>query len=189
MQKFLSSQNTKLPAEEMISDFSQKYKTMTLLEALDAKIVAAENLHTKIALWKFKGYKVVFTNGCFDILHRGHIEYLAQAAEFGDILVVGMNTDESVRRLKGEGRPLQDQVSRSTVLSAIEFVSNVVLFDEDTPYELIKLIQPDVLVKGADYKAEDIVGYDIVKAKGGEVVTVPIVEGHSTSNVIAKMKC
>jgi rfaE bifunctional protein nucleotidyltransferase chain/domain len=128
--------------------------------------------------------KIVFTNGCFDILHRGHVEYLQKAKTFGDKLVVGLNSDASVRRLKGETRPVQDQESRKIILEALRCVDEVIIFDEDTPYELIKKIQPDVLVKGADYKAEDIVGYDIVTAKGGEVRTVEFVEGHSTSRIL-----
>ncbi len=131
--------------------------------------------------------KIVFTNGCFDILHRGHVEYLQKARTFGDKLVVGLNSDASVRRLKGPARPIQDQESRKFILEALRCVDEVIIFDEDTPYELIRKIQPDVLVKGADYKPEDIVGYDIVKAKGGEVRTVKFVEGHSTSGIVAKM--
>ena len=127
--------------------------------------------------------KIVFTNGCFDILHRGHIEYLAKAADFGDVLVIGLNTDASVSRLKGSSRPIQDELSRAHIMAALEFVDLVVYFDEDTPYELIKLIQPDVLVKGADYRVEDIVGYDIVMAKGGQVKTIAFLPGHSTSSI------
>ena len=131
--------------------------------------------------------KIVFTNGCFDILHRGHVEYLQKAKTFGDKLVVGLNSDASVRRLKGTSRPIQDQESRKTILEALRCVDEVIIFDEDTPYELIKKIQPDVLVKGADYKPDDIVGYDIVKAKGGEIRTVEFVEGHSTSRIVECM--
>jgi rfaE bifunctional protein nucleotidyltransferase chain/domain len=161
---------------------------MTYTEQLKSKIVLTPDaLADKRSEWGSR--KVVFTNGCFDIVHRGHIEYLAQAAALGDVLVVGLNSDSSVRRLKGENRPLQDQLSRATVLAAIGFVSCVALFDEDTPYELIKRVQPDVLVKGADYKPENIVGYDVVTARGGEVCTIEFVQGYSTSNVVAKMGC
>ena len=131
-----------------------------------------------------QGLKLVFTNGCFDILHRGHVEYLAKAADMGDVLVVGLNTDASVKRLKGEGRPVNDQEARALVLASLSFVDAVVLFDEDTPYELIKAIRPDVLVKGADYKPEEIVGYDIVTSYGGKVETVPLVEGYSTTSLL-----
>jgi rfaE bifunctional protein nucleotidyltransferase chain/domain len=132
----------------------------------------------------FPGKRVVFTNGCFDILHRGHVEYLAQAADMGDVLVVGLNTDASVRRLKGEGRPVNNEGARALVLAALGFVDAVELFDEDTPYELIKAVHPDVLVKGADYKPEEIVGYDIVTSYGGTVATIPLVEGYSTTGLI-----
>ncbi len=152
------------------------------------KILNEKNLKETITSWADKNYKVVFTNGCFDILHRGHIEYLAKAASFGDVLIVGLNNDKSVKSIKGPERPLQDEQSRSLVLAALEFISAVVLFEEDTPYKLIKKVQPDYLVKGADYNPEDIVGYDIVTAKGGEVKTIEFVEGHSTTNIIQKMK-
>ncbi len=134
-----------------------------------------------------KGGGVVFSNGCFDIVHKGHIEYLAKTSEYGDVLVVGLNSDSSVKRLKGENRPLQDQSSRALLMASLMFVDYVILFEEDTPYELIKTIQPDVLVKGSDYNPEDIVGYDIVKAKGGEIKTIELTEGYSTTNVINAM--
>jgi len=114
------------------------------------------------------------------------VEYLAKAAAYGDVMVVGLNTDASVKRLKGPSRPVNDEYARALVLAALEFVSAVVLFDEDTPYNLIKTVQPDVLVKGSDYKPESIVGYDIVTAKGGKVVTVDLVEGFSTTNIISR---
>lgn len=132
-----------------------------------------------------QGSKVVFTNGCFDILHRGHVEYLAKAADMGDVLVVGLNTDASVRRLKGESRPVNNQEARALVLASLSFVDAVVLFDEDTPYELIKAVRPDVLVKGADYKPEEIVGYDIVTSYGGKVEVVDLVEGYSTTQLLS----
>ncbi len=146
-----------------------------------------EEIKHWLAYWRFLQKKIVFTNGCFDILHRGHIDYLARAADLGDVLIVGLNTDQSVARLKGRQRPVQDQHSRAMILSALHFVEAVVLFDEDTPYELIRFVQPDVLVKGSDYKAEDIVGYDIVKQKNGEIITVDFLEGYSTSNIINKI--
>jgi rfaE bifunctional protein nucleotidyltransferase chain/domain len=160
----------------------------TPLELVQSKINARGSLPQLRAVWNLKGEKVVFTNGCFDIVHRGHVEYLAQARALGSVLVAGLNSDSSVRRLKGSSRPLQDERTRAMVLASLQFVSHVILFDEDTPYELIKEVQPDILVKGADYKPEDIVGYDIVKAKGGKVVTIPLVKGYSTSSVAAKMK-
>ncbi len=159
------------------------------LEFLKSKIYKNPGIEfdRKLAYWNFKKDKVVFTNGCFDILHRGHVEYLAKAANLGDVLVVGLNSDDSVSRLKGAGRPVLDEESRAMALAAMGFVDLVVIFEEDTPYELIKKVQPDVLVKGADYKEEDIVGYDIVKAKGGEIVTIDFVQGYSTSSIINKV--
>lgn len=162
-------------------------KRTTCLEQIRAKVASRDLLPNLRAAWGDK--KVVFTNGCFDIVHRGHVEYLAKAAELGDLLVVGLNTDASTRRLKGASRPLQDEASRAMVLASLQAVSLVVLFDEDTPYELIKLVQPDILVKGADYRPEDIVGYDIVVARGGRVETIPFVDGYSTSSVVARMVC
>ncbi|MDD3131302.1 MAG: D-glycero-beta-D-manno-heptose 1-phosphate adenylyltransferase [Bacteroidales bacterium] len=148
---------------------------------------ANDDLGRLVAYWNFKNQKIVFTNGCFDILHRGHIDYLAKAADLGNVLVVGLNADASVSRLKGAGRPVQDQDGRALVLAALRFVSAVVLFDEDTPYQLIKAVQPDVLVKGSDYKTDDIVGADIVKAKGGSVQTIDFLEGYSTSGIIRRL--
>lgn len=142
----------------------------------------------KIISWRASGCKIVFTNGCFDILHLGHIDYLAQAADLGTKLIVALNTDASVSRIKGPSRPITDQLSRSMVMASLEFVSAVTFFDEPTPYELIKMIQPDILVKGADYKAEDIVGFDIVTARGGSVETIPLVSGYSTSAIESRIR-
>lgn len=132
--------------------------------------------------------KIVFTNGCFDILHVGHKRYLQQAATLGDLLIVGVNSDDSVRRLKGPTRPVNSEQDRAEMLSAFGFIDYVVIFDEDTPYELIKKIQPDVLVKGGDYKPEEVVGRDIVEARGGQLELISFVEGKSTTNIINKMK-
>ncbi len=162
---------------------------MQNLEIIEKKIFTDwEVLKPWLAYWNFHGKRVVFTNGCFDILHQGHIDYLAKAADYGHVLIVGLNTDKSVYRLKGNGRPVQDERSRALMISALRFVGAVVLFDQDTPYELIKLVNPDVLVKGSDYKPEEIVGYDVVKENGGEVVTIDFLEGYSTSNIIEKIK-
>jgi rfaE bifunctional protein nucleotidyltransferase chain/domain len=161
---------------------------MDHLSFIQSKILLDRSeLENMLAVWNFKDQKVVFTNGCFDIIHRGHVEYLAQAASLGDKLVIGLNTDASVKRLKGASRPVQDENTRALVLASFSFVSKVVLFDEDTPYELIKLIQPNILVKGGDYIPEEIVGHDVVKSYGGEVVTIDLVEGHSTSSIISKI--
>lgn len=159
---------------------------MNALEHIRNKIVSPaffseheEELHRK---------KVVFTNGCFDLLHVGHVTYLAQAKALGDVLVVGLNSDDSVRRLKGPDRPVNAQDSRALVLAALEPVDYVVFFSEDTPYNIITQVKPDILVKGGDYKIDDIVGGDFVRARGGEVLTIPFVEGFSTSNILEQIK-
>ena len=157
------------------------------LDVIQEKIKKDTDLLKEIARWNLLSKKIVFTNGCFDILHRGHVEYLAQAADQGDILCIGLNSDRSVKKLKGQGRPLQDEYSRATALAALAFVDTVVMFDEETPYNLIHSINPDVLVKGGDYLPENIVGYDIVTRKGGRVITIPLVEGYSTTGIINKL--
>jgi rfaE bifunctional protein nucleotidyltransferase chain/domain len=156
-------------------------------ELISKKIVAGCELTRVLKYAKLHDQSIVFTNGCFDIIHRGHIDYLAKASDLGDLLFIGLNTDNSVRKLKGNSRPIQDEHSRAMVMAAFKFISYVVLFDEETPFELIKIIQPDVLVKGGDYIPENIVGYDIVKAKGGYTTTIPFVEGFSTSGIIGKI--
>jgi rfaE bifunctional protein nucleotidyltransferase chain/domain len=160
---------------------------MNHFERLQEKILTPEGLQSAILRWRLLGDKIVFTNGCFDLLHRGHVDYLAHAADFGNRLIIGLNTDASVSRLKGPHRPINDQDARAVVLAGLSFVSGICLFDEPTPYELIRLLQPDVLVKGADYKIEDIAGYDIVQARGGQVITVPLVANYSTSTIEAKI--
>jgi len=162
---------------------------MKKLEIIKNRITSPEELPRIIEQLRLKSNKIVFTNGCFDLLHLGHIDYLSKAADCGDILIVGVNNDSSLRLLgKGNHRPIQDQTSRSTIIAALHFVDYVVLFGEATPYELIKLVQPDVLVKGADYKLEDIAGHDIVLARGGEVKRIDLLEGHSTSLIEKKIK-
>lgn len=160
---------------------------MDKLSVIKNKIHTIQTIQPMLNIWRFKSEKVVFTNGCFDILHRGHVEYLAQASNLGNRLIIGLNTDNSVKKLKGEKRPLQDEISRSTTLASLLFVDAVILFDEDTPYKLIQEIIPDVLVKGSDYKPEQIAGYDIVTNNGGKVITVSLVEGYSTTSVINKI--
>ena len=130
----------------------------------------------------------MFTNGCFDLLHPGHVDYLAKAADMGDVLIIGINSDRSVRELKGPTRPINNESSRCTVLAAFGFVSAVIVFDEPTPYNLIKNVQPDVLVKGGDWKPENIVGSDIVNAKGGVVASIEFLPGFSTSLIEKKIK-
>ena len=160
---------------------------MKHLEKIYNKILNKESLEEKLNLWRKEGKTIVFSNGCFDILHRGHVEYLSKAADLGDVLIIGLNTDASVRRIKGPSRPVNDEKARAVVLAALEFVDAIMFFEEDTPYNLIKNVQPDVLVKGKDYKAEDIVGYDIVTNKGGKVETIELVEGFSTTNILNSM--
>ncbi len=152
------------------------------------KIQSLENALSTIARWKTEEQAVVFTNGCFDILHVGHVDYLEKARAQGDKLVVGLNTDASVRRIKGETRPIVNESSRSRVMAALAFVDLVVLFDENTPKSLIEAIKPDILVKGDDYSVATIVGADFVIANGGKVETIPLVKGFSTSGIIEKIR-
>ena len=162
---------------------------LTYPQVLLNKILTRDAAIKRANIWRMFNKRIVFTNGCFDILHQGHIDYLSKARDLGGALVIGLNTDASVKRLnKSPERPINKEQSRALVLAALVLVDAVVLFDEDTPYELIKAIQPDVLVKGADYKVEDIVGYDIVKAHGGEVATIELTEGFSTTELIKRIK-
>jgi len=162
---------------------------MKSLEKINKKIIRDWDLLPGIVDdWKKLNQKIVFTNGCFDIIHRGHIELLAQSADLGQKLIVGLNSDASVRRLKGKERPVQDESCRAMIMAGFEFVDLVVLFSQDTPLELIRLIKPDILVKGGDYKAEEIVGYDIVIENKGQVVTINMVEGYSTTSIVNKIK-
>ncbi|WP_339738004.1 D-glycero-beta-D-manno-heptose 1-phosphate adenylyltransferase [uncultured Sunxiuqinia sp.] len=147
-----------------------------------------EAFFEKLKAWKTSNYKLVFTNGCFDLLHRGHVDSLMKAAQLGNKLIVGLNTDPSVNRLKGANRPLMDEQSRATLIAAMQMVDAVVLFDEETPYNLIKAIQPDVLVKGSEYAIEEIAGFDLVLARGGRVETIEMTKGISTSALIEKIK-
>lgn len=162
---------------------------MKALQLIKEKVVEKGTLKWDLNRWQFQGEKVVFTNGCFDILHQGHIDYLSKAADLGTKLIVGVNSDDSVKRLnKGENRPLQDEISRSLLIASLGFVSKVVVFDEDTPLDLITFIEPDVLVKGSDYKIEEIVGHEVVQSKGGEVKTIDFLEGYSTSKIVDKAR-
>lgn len=151
------------------------------------KIVDLNSAKKLVNDWKSAGYKVVFTNGCFDIVHLGHIEYLEKARQKGDKLILGLNTDASVKKLKGEKRPLVDEYARSRMMASMQFVDAVILFDEETPLELINEIMPDILVKGNDYSVETIVGAKEVMANGGNVETVDLIEGYSTTQIINKI--
>lgn len=154
------------------------------------KIFTLKEAVRRVESWKLAGDKVVFTNGCFDILHRGHVEYLSEAKEFGGKLIIGLNSDVSVQRLKGQDRPIQSQEDRAVVLDALSVVDGIVIFYEDTPLELVKQLKPDVLLKGGDYKAgiDSIVGADEVKSWGGAVHVVNYYKKFSTSNLISKIQ-
>jgi len=160
---------------------------MKKLEVVHSKIYTLEALQRMLFIWRMQSKKIVFTNGCFDILHLGHIDYLSKAADLGDILIVGLNSDASIKKIKNNNRPIIDENSRKILLASLFFINGIILFDDETPYNLIKLIQPDVLVKGNDYNPENIVGYDIVKANHGEVITIDLVQGYSTSLIEQKI--
>jgi D-glycero-beta-D-manno-heptose 1-phosphate adenylyltransferase len=161
---------------------------MHKLQWIQHKVFSREALVRECNIWRATGKKIVFTNGCFDILHRGHLDLLAHAADFGNVLIVGVNTDQSVHRLKGPGRPVNNEQDRAFQLASLLCTDAICLFDEDTPEELIKLVKPDVLVKGGDYTIDKIVGAEFVKRNGGEVVVIPFVDGYSTTSLISRMK-
>jgi len=152
------------------------------------KLLSCDELEVKVELLKRRGLKIVFTNGCFDILHAGHVAYLAQARSLGDCLILGLNADGSVARLKGPARPVNGQLSRAAVLAGLESIDYISIFEEDTPYNLIARVKPDILVKGGDWKVRDIVGADIVEASGGRVLSLPFKDGHSTTAIIERLK-
>jgi D-beta-D-heptose 7-phosphate kinase/D-beta-D-heptose 1-phosphate adenosyltransferase len=153
-----------------------------------AKVGSLERVRRACRKARREGKRVVFTNGCFDLLHPGHVRYLAAARAQGDVLVVGVNSDRSVRALKGPGRPVQGEDARAEVLAALAAVDHVVVFDQPTPRALIEALEPDVLVKGADWKERDIVGADVVRARGGKVVRVELVPGQSTTRLVARSR-
>ena len=157
-------------------------------EIIQQKIFTQPDLLRKVAQWRFLGKKISFTNGIFDILHQGHISSLSQAAAEGDYLIIGLNSDTSTKKLKGESRPINDEQSRALLLASLIMVDAVVIFEEDTPLELIKAIMPDVLVKGGDYTVEQIAGAKEVVANGGRIVINPIIQGHSTSSIIERTR-
>lgn len=160
---------------------------MQKIELIKSKILSWDRLEKLLALWRFKDKKIVFTNGCFDVLHLGHVEYLAAARDLGDILIVGLNSDDSVHRIKGSHRPVNNETARSITLASLIFVDAVVFFGEDTPHDLIQLVQPDILVKGKDYDGKHIAGSDIVTKKGGKVVTIELTKGYSTTSILEKI--
>ncbi|HNT58160.1 MAG TPA: D-glycero-beta-D-manno-heptose 1-phosphate adenylyltransferase [Syntrophales bacterium] len=152
------------------------------------KIVSRKTLLVLLKEHRRQGRRIVFTNGCFDILHAGHVRYLAQARRLGDVLVVALNTDRSVRSIKGPDRPVVRQEERAFVMAGLESVDYVTFFDDETPLSLIEALQPDILVKGGDWKADGVVGGDFVRSKGGDVVVLPYLEGASTTNIIEKIR-
>ncbi len=155
---------------------------------MENKIIDLETGKTLVEKWKKEGQKVVFTNGCFDLLHAGHVAYLSEAAALGDKLIIGLNADASVKKLKGESRPINDDLTRSTLLAAMSFVDAVIFFAEETPIILIEAILPDILVKGGDYTIDGIVGAKEVIANGGEVKSLSFLPGYSSSAIIEKIK-
>ncbi|MDD4149367.1 MAG: D-glycero-beta-D-manno-heptose 1-phosphate adenylyltransferase [Bacteroidales bacterium] len=160
---------------------------MDYLSLINAKIVKRNEITAWVLDWKKNKNSIVFTNGCFDILHYGHIDYLAKARDLGDKLIIGLNSDASVKRLKGETRPINNQIARANVLASLLFVDLVVIFEDDTPEDLIKSVIPDILVKGGDYDFNDIVGADFVMARGGLVEIIPFVDGYSSSEILKKL--
>lgn len=161
---------------------------MNQLDKVLHKIVTLDEAQKIVANWKAQGEKVVFTNGCFDIIHKGHVFYLAQARELGTKLILGLNTDESIKRLKGPERPIKELESRALTIASFEFIDLVIPFGEDTPLQLISSLLPDVLIKGSDYEIKNIVGAKEVLANGGEVKTIDFVDGFSTTNYFKKLK-
>ena len=161
---------------------------MKASDKIPLKLMLRDELQKQSNRWKLQGRKIVFTNGCFDILHKGHLELLAQAAALGDILVVGVNADLSVNKLKGDERPVNEESFRSLMLASLAIVDAVCIFPEDTPLELIQTIMPDIIVKGGDYDAASVVGAEDVVKNGGEVKIIPLVTGYSTSALIRKIR-
>ena len=158
------------------------------LNKLKAKIFNIKDLSKIINEWRLNGDKIVFTNGCFDLIHLGHLEILARSADLGDKLIVAINSDMSIKKIKGNSRPIIEEDSRAKQLAAIEFIDAVILFNEDTPYNLINILKPDVLTKGGDYKKNDIVGNQLINKDQGEVVIIPLTQGYSTTSILEKIK-
>ena len=161
---------------------------MSTLQNITSKIYTLSDLKIQIDKWKEKGDKIVFTNGCFDLLHRGHVEILANTADLGDRLVIGLNSDVSIQELKGKNRPIIDENSRAILLASLQFVDAIILFSEETPEKLIETIIPNILAKGGDYKVTEISGHKVVLENGGEVILVPFIYGFSTTNIVDKIK-
>ena len=158
------------------------------LKKINNKIFLEKDLKIKLDSWRQKGEKIVFTNGCFDLIHLGHIEVLARSADLGDRLIIGVNTDISIKNIKGENRPIIEEDSRVKQLAALEFVDAVILFNESTPNKIINHIKPDIITKGGDYKTEEVVGYETVIENNGRVVIIPLTQGFSTTSILNKIK-
>ena len=161
---------------------------MSHLNTIQKKIFLLNELKTQVDSWKKSENKIVFTNGCFDIVHRGHVEVLANTADLGEKLIIGLNSDSSIKKLKGENRPIVNEKSRALLLASLTFVDAVVLFSEETPINLISTLLPAVLAKGGDYEIETIVGHEVVQKNGGEVILVPFVNGFSSTDIIERIK-
>ena len=161
---------------------------MSNLKKINNKLFSLKDLKTKLSIWRENGEKIIFTNGCFDIIHKGHIQVLANAADLGDRLIIGLNSDISVQKLKGLNRPIVEEDARAFLLASLNFVDAVVLFSEETPINLITTLKPNILAKGGDYAISSIVGYKEVKEYNGEVIIVPFVDGFSSTSIIEKIK-
>jgi rfaE bifunctional protein nucleotidyltransferase chain/domain len=161
---------------------------MNNLINIKSKIYSLSDLKIQSDKWKESGEKIIFTNGCFDLVHRGHVEVLANIADLGDRLIIGLNSDSSIKDLKGENRPIIDEASRAILLASFQFVDAVILFSEETPFNLISEIIPDILAKGGDYKINEIAGHEVVQKNGGEVIIIPLTEGFSSTEIIDKIK-
>ena len=161
---------------------------MNNLKNIKSKIYSLSDLKTQSDKWKENGEKIVFTNGCFDLVHRGHIEVLANTADLGDRLIIGINSDSSIKNLKAENRPIIDDTSRAILLASLQFVDAIVFFYDETPHKLIETLVPDVLSKGGDYKVTEIAGHEVVLENGGEVILVPFIDGFSSTNIVEKIK-
>ncbi|MBT4737914.1 MAG: D-glycero-beta-D-manno-heptose 1-phosphate adenylyltransferase [Flavobacteriales bacterium] len=161
---------------------------MSNLKNIKSKIYSLSDLKIQSDKWKENGEKIVFTNGCFDLVHRGHIEVLANTADLGDKLIIGLNSDSSIKELKGENRPIMDEISRAILLASLQFVDAIVFFSEETPYKLIETLIPDVLAKGGDYKVTEIAGNGVVLENGGEVILFPFIDGVSSTKIVEKIK-
>ncbi len=161
---------------------------MSNLKKINNKIFSIKDLKTKLSIWRENGEKIIFTNGCFDIIHKGHIQVLANTADLGDRLIIGLNSDISVQKLKGLNRPIVEEDARAFLLASLNFVDAVVLFSEETPINLITTLKPNVLAKGGDYAISSVVGYKEVKEYNGEVIIMPFVDGFSSTSIIEKIK-